>query len=124
MLYLCSIYLGLFSIFLSTLEVNMKTLDKLKEICGHHGVIIEAYNAYTYPLDRIGNHWNVVFYAPKGKGFISSGLSCVGFSDKSIVSAVKYIKEEIVEGFFDLASDDDFYDGVGIPVSHSITIMK
>jgi hypothetical protein len=102
----------------------MKTINKLKEICDPHGVIIEAYNAYTYPDVRIGNHWSVVFYAPKGKGFMSSGLSCVGYGDKSIVSAVKYIKEEIAGGFFDLESDDDFYDGIGIPVSHDFTIMK
>ena len=102
----------------------MKTIDKLKEICDPYGVIIEAYNAYTYPLDRIGNYWNVTFYAPKGKGFMSSGLSCVGFGDKSIVSAVNYIKEEIAEGFFNLSSDDDFYDGIGIPVQHDFTIMK
>ena len=102
----------------------MKTLDKLKEICDPHGVIIEAYNAYIYPFDRIGNWWSITFYAPKGKGFISSGLYCVGYGDKSIVSAIKYIKEEIAGGFFDLESDDDFYDGVGIPVAHDFTIMK
>jgi len=55
---------------------------------------------------------------------MSSGLSCVGYGDKSIVSAVKYIKEEIAGGFFDLELDDDFYDGVGIPVSHDFNIMK
>ena len=102
----------------------MKTLDKLKEICEPHGVIIEACNSYNYPFDKIGNWWSITFYAPKGKGFMSSGLSCVGYGDESIVSSVKYIKQEIAEGFFDLSSDDDFYDGVGIPVSHDFTIMK
>tara|TARA_R110001606_G_scaffold97490_1_gene215418 strand:- start:93 stop:401 length:309 start_codon:yes stop_codon:yes gene_type:complete len=102
----------------------MKTLDKLKEICDTHNVVIEAYNSYIYPFDRIGNWWHITFYAPKGKGFISSGLSCVGYGDKSIVSSVKYIREEIEQGFFSLSSDDEFYDGVGIPLHHEFNIMK
>jgi len=100
--------------------IGMKTLDKLKEICDAHGVIMDAFNGYIHPFDKIGNFWSIVFYAPKGKGFMASGLYCVGFGDKSIVAAVKYIKEEIATGFFDLDPDDDFYDGSDLPLTHDI----
>tara|TARA_B110000977_G_C10775926_1_gene376600 strand:- start:347 stop:622 length:276 start_codon:yes stop_codon:yes gene_type:complete len=89
----------------------MQTIDKLKEICEPHGVTMEVFNGCTDLINRTGSWWGITFFAPKGKGFMSSGLYCVGFGDKSIVAAVKYIKEEIAEGFFDLDPDDEYYEG-------------
>ena len=85
----------------------MKTLDKLQEICEPHGITIDTYNGYTDAFNRTGNWWSIIFDAPKGKGFVSSGCPCVGYGDKSILASVKYIKEEIAEGFFDLDPNED-----------------
>ncbi len=77
----------------------MKTLDKLIEISEPHGVTIDFFDGYS---EDWGQSWSVVFDAPEGMGFNSSGCRCVGYHDKTLRGIVGYIREELSGGFFKL----------------------
>lgn len=70
----------------------MKTLTKLEELCKPHGVELDPmYDAYW-------ETWRLFFFAPAKMQWNSGTSTCVVYVG-SLVSATKWLKEELSCGF-------------------------
>ena len=70
----------------------MKTLEKLNAMCAEHGCEMDdMYDAYW-------ETWRLFFYAPPKMQWNSGTSTCVAYHG-SLVSATKWLKEELAGGF-------------------------
>ena len=70
----------------------MKTLDKLNAMCAEHGC--EMDDMY----DQYWETWRLYFHAPPKMQWNSGTSTCVVYNG-SLVSATKWLKEELSDGF-------------------------
>ena len=78
----------------------MKTTEKLEAICKTHGITFDA------DKDSCGD-WNILFYAPDMKAWVSSTATTVSYRSSSLKDLIPYLKEELAEGFYTLDPNDE-----------------
>jgi len=76
-----------------------KTLDKLQAVCDEHDLEM---NAHYEHLDG----WSIAFYAPDNMFWNSIDGVSVVYNHDNIRLALRFLKEEIAEGFRPIRSDD------------------
>ena len=77
----------------------MKTAKKLEAICTTYGITFAA------DKDSCGD-WNILFYAPDMKAWVSSTCTTISYRSSSLKDLIPYLKEELSEGFYDLNPND------------------
>ena len=77
----------------------MKTINKLKEICKPYGVTIDVASDGRY------DDWHILFDAPPEMCWCSTTATVVCWNDDNIRGIVKFIRQELAEGFY--PADDD-----------------
>jgi hypothetical protein len=76
-----------------------KTLDKLNAVCNENDLEMD-------PCYHHLSGWSIAFYAPDGMFWNSTDGVLVVYNHRNIRLALRFLKEEIAEGFRPIGPDD------------------
>ena len=77
----------------------MRTAKKIEAICTTYGITFDA------DKDSYGD-WNILFYAPDMKAWVSSTCTTISYRSSSLKDLIPYLNEELSEGFYTLDPND------------------